>query len=216
MACCCSLRQPTSLSWIFSRPPSAQPAGGWPSSRPAQQRDAAHLAAGVPRCHRDAPTSSACTGTLTQHTQDQGSVSQRLHTTRVDGDCRDHRRLLPPGDDGDGGCSVLQCPGHQQVAGAGICLPDPSPQLLGQAAATLFGLFWSPGISSTVVGTSGGASGDAGLWSASLPSHSGWCRRQSPWLPPRGDRHGAQHHRHSGAGVRWSWSLVSHWPLIPC
>ncbi|OSM50003.1 manganese transport protein MntH, partial [Aeromonas salmonicida subsp. salmonicida] len=117
---------------------------------------------------------------LTQHTQDQGTVPQRLHTTRVDvaiamtiaGFVNLAMMAMA--------AAAFHSSGNQQVAELESAYQTLTP-LLGQAAATLFGLsLVASGISSTVVGTLAGQVVMQGFVRFTIPL---WLRRAITMAP---------------------------------
>ena len=117
---------------------------------------------------------------LTQHTQDQGTLSQRLHSTRVDvaiamtiaGFVNLAMMAMA--------AAAFHDSGYQQVAELETAYQTLTP-LLGQAAATLFGLsLVASGISSTVVGTLAGQVVMQGFVRFTIPL---WLRRAITMAP---------------------------------
>ena len=163
---------------VFSRPhlPSLLEGALFPG---LPNGDAVYLAAGVLGA-TVMPHVIYLHSALTQHTQDQGSVPQRLHSTRVDvaiamtiaGFVNLAMMAMA--------AAAFHDAGHQQVAELETAYQTLTP-LLGQAAATLFGLsLVASGISSTVVGTLAGQVVMQGFVRFTIPL---WLRRAITMAP---------------------------------
>ena len=163
---------------VFSRPhlPSLLEGALFPG---LPNSDAVYLAAGVLGA-TVMPHVIYLHSALTQHTQDQGTVPQRLHTTRVDvaiamtiaGFVNLAMMTMA--------AAAFHGAGNQPVAELETAYQTLTP-LLGQAAATLFGLsLVASGISSTVVGTLAGQVVMQGFVRFTIPL---WLRRAITMAP---------------------------------